>query len=318
VNLSPASVAMLEAAQVMPFRLRPGDEASCLNLYQPRMPRILGAPDAMIDRGGFTFKSTLAQTDDEKRNPWMLLDRQLPDRVIPAIGDYNTVMWLMHLGLEQELAITDERGAEARLCIVAMLSGSVLQGELIVAESHFVELFPSIGGYGFFLIDAPPEVTLGLSPGLESDLSDYGLDVVSTADRLDRYMAVENTYLSTFQTLGGLGVVLGTFGLGAVLWRNVLERRGELALMRALGYRRMALGLMVLAENSALLLSGLAAGVVSAMLAVAPHALSSPAGIPWTSLALTLVAVALVGTLAGIVAIVPALSSPLLPALRKE
>ena len=39
---------------------------------------------------------------------------------------------------------------------------------------------------------------------------------------------MENTYLSTFQTLGGLGLVLGTFGLAAVLLRNVLERRREL------------------------------------------------------------------------------------------
>lgn len=47
---------------------------------------------------------------------------------------------------------------------------------------------------------------------------------------------MQNTYLSTFLVLGGLGVLLGTLGLGAVLLRGVVERRGELALLRELGF----------------------------------------------------------------------------------
>jgi len=39
---------------------------------------------------------------------------------------------------------------------------------------------------------------------------------------------VQNTYLGTFQILGGLGLLLGSAGLGIVVLRNVLERRGEL------------------------------------------------------------------------------------------
>ena len=52
---------------------------------------------------------------------------------------------------------------------------------------------------------------------LENRLADAGLDVVDPAERLRCYQAVENTYLSTFQALGVLGLVLGTLGLGAVL-----------------------------------------------------------------------------------------------------
>ena len=65
----------------------------------------------------------------------------------------------------------------------------------------------------------------------------FGGDATSTAERLARFHRVENTYLSTFQTLGGLGLLLGTVGLATVLLRNVLERRRELALLAAVGYR---------------------------------------------------------------------------------
>ena len=69
------------------------------------------------------------------------------------------------------------------------------------------------------------------------------------AEQLAQFLAVQNTYLSTFQSLGALGLLLGTIGLAVVQLRSVLERRGELALMRATGFRRGRLVRMVMWEN---------------------------------------------------------------------
>ena len=77
-----------------------------------------------------------------------------------------------------------------------------------------------------------------MSATIEDALVDFGADATGTAERLAEFHRVENTYLSTFQTLGGLGLLLGTVGLATVLLRNVLERRRELALLGAVGYRR--------------------------------------------------------------------------------
>ncbi len=55
------------------------------------------------------------------------------------------------------------------------------------------------------------------------------MQIESTRSRLMNLMAVQNTYLSTFQSLGGLGLILGTFGLAVVQLRSAMERRGELA-----------------------------------------------------------------------------------------
>jgi len=318
LNLSPSTMDVLDRSRVMPFRLQPGDETSCLNLYRPDRPRILGATKPMIDRGGFQFAASLAQTDQEGRNPWTLLDRKLPDGAVPAIGDYNTVMWLLHLGLGQDLTMNDHAGRPIRLRVVGMLSGSVLQGELVIAESRFLELFPSVSGYRVFLVDTPVGDVDRARTSLEADLGDYGFDAIATVDRLSAYHVVENAYLTTFQTLGGLGMVLGTFGLAAVLLRNVFERRGELALMRSLGFRRWSLAWMVLTENAVMLLAGLGIGVLSAVLAIMPHLASKPSAIPWTSLGVTLAAILLTGTAAGAVAVASTLRSPLLPALRTE
>jgi ABC-type lipoprotein release transport system permease subunit len=318
LNLTEAAQQTLAGVTYVPFRLQAGDETSCLNPYQPVQPRLLGATDAMITRGGFGFSRVLAPSEAERRNPWIVLCRTLSDGAIPAIADEAAARWQLRLGLGDELAITDQRGQTARLRLVALLRGSVLQGELIVAESQFLRLFPSIVGYAFYVIDTPAGRAAQVEQTLERELADYGLAVTPTERRLAELFAVQNTYLSTFQTLGGLGLLLGTVGLAAILLRNVWERRSELALLRTLGFSRAVIGLSVLAENAVLLAAGLAIGLLSAAVVVTPQVVARATPIPWASLLLTFLAVLGTGLLAGVLALISALRAPLLPALRLE
>jgi ABC-type antimicrobial peptide transport system permease subunit len=103
-----------------------------------------------------------------------------------------------------------------------------------------------------------------------------------------------------------------------VLLRNVIERRRELALLRAVGYNRTHFALMVIAENALLLFCGLATGTVCALLAIAPVLAERGGRFPLVSLGGLLLAVVASGMAASLVATVAALRSPLLPALRAE
>ena len=138
------------------------------------------------------------------------------------------------------------------------------------------------------------------------------------ADRLAGFLAVQNTYLSTFQALGGLGLLLGTLGLATVMLRNVLERRSELALLRGIGYRNGSLTWLVMAENALLLLWGLASGTIAALLAMGPHLLTTGADVPWPTVATILLGVVIVGTLASLFAVYEAVSTPIVSTLRGE
>ena len=144
------------------------------------------------------------------------------------------------------------------------VSDSILQGQLIISEQNFTRLFPSLQGYRFFLIDDPSvrsaEQADRVAGVVERDLAPFGFDAVSTAERLAAFHRVENTYLSTFQALGGLGLLLGTIGLSAIMFRNVLERRRELALLGAVGYDARRISTMIAAEASVLVGAGVIAG----------------------------------------------------------
>ncbi len=311
----------LAEASYTRFRLRPGDDASCLNLYQPREPRILAATEDFIESNRFAFQDSLkGASDAEKANPWLLLNREFADGAIPVIADANSMTYVLHKKLGEDFVLEQSGGAEpVRLRLVASLSDSLFQSELLMSEKIFLRLFPEIEGYSFFLIDAPASVQLAaLSGHLEERLADFGFDAVSTSERIAEFHRVENTYLSTFQMLGGLGLALGTLGLAAVLLRNVLERRRELALLRAVGYGQKHFAAMVIAENAFLLFSGLIIGTACALLAIAPVWLARGGRLPIASLSLLLLVVAVSGLMASIAATMAAIRSPLLPSLRAE
>ncbi len=307
----------LDSATLEPFRLLPGEDASCLNLYEPKNPRILAPRDSFLAQGRFAFQSSLAVTEAERANPWLLLHRDEPDDAVPVIADANSMTYVLHRKLGDEFVMT--RGDQTiRLRLVAALADSVFQGELLMSQANFLRLFPDHQGYRFALVEAPPEQAGEVSRTLEDALADFGADAKSTVERLAEFHRVENTYLSTFQTLGGLGLLLGTLGLGAVLMRNVLERRRELALLQAVGYRRIHVLGMVLAENVWLLIAGLVMGTVCALVAIAPVIVERGGRLPLVSLALLLGSVLVVGLTASLGATTTALRSPLLPALKAE
>src|SRR5439155_16987493 len=121
-------------------------------------------------------------------------------------------------------------------------------------------------GYNFFLIQPPAGREMEVKQLLERALAERGFEVTPTAQRLESYLAVEGTYLTTFQALGGLGLVLGSLGLAVVLLRAVWERRGELAVVGAAGYRPAGPGLVGAVGKAFLVLVGLARGAASALL----------------------------------------------------
>ena len=302
--------------QVFSLRLLPGGDVSCLNLYLPQKPRILGVPKEMVERGGFRFRELSDKQRDE--NPWNLLQAEFGDGTIPAFGDANSMHWIMHLGLGDELELLDEAGQPLRLRLVGLLETSIYQSEILISEQRLQRHFPSLSGHSFFLVEQGSGAAAEVKSVLEKRLRRYGFDLIATDQRLAAYREVENTYLSTFQSLGGLGLLLGTLGLGLAVVRNVAERRGELATLQAVGFRHGSLASMLSLESGFVLIIGIALGTVTALIAVAPRLVTVAANVEWIALTATLLVIFLVGLLVTTTAVYGCLRTPLLRALKTE
>lgn len=312
---------VLEGAEIVSLALSEGDDVSCLNLQRPQRPRVLGVPPEMVQRGGFRFQSTRGGEDRE--NPWKLLHESTAGGrsdipVIPAVADANSARWILKKSLGDAIEVPGRNGQPVKLRLVGLLSRSIFQGELLIARDRFERHLRGSPGRQYFLVRSPEGRQEAVAEALRKGLREMGVTVTPTADLLARYAQVQNTYLATFRTLGGLGLFLGTFGVVAVLLRNVVERRRQLALMLALGFpRRRLVGMLVL-ENGLLLVGGMAIGAVSALVAVAPHLGSTVAAVRWGELALTLGACLAVGVTCCLVGAAASVRSELLGALRTE
>lgn len=304
-------------SEVLGMRLTAGPQATCDNLNRPARPRLAGIDwNQPAQRQAFAFRSVAMDLAAEE-SPWSLLQADLGPDVLPAIADQPTLVWALGLTPGQGISYIDERGREFEVRIVAMLEPSVMQGKLLVDGSRLLERYPSLEGYGGFLVRRPG-TDVGATAGLIARAhADRGPSIVPTIEVMARFQALENTYLSIFLMLGGLGMVLGSLGLGVVVLRQVMDRRGELALLRAVGFSRARLmrGLMI--EHMALAAMGLAAGVAATAVALGP-ALGDGLAVPWLSLLLVLVMIML--SLAAWIALAAWISTraPLLEALRNE
>ncbi len=319
----------LEGIEVFPLRLRDGDDASCMNLFQATRPRILGVPESFINRGGFKFAATEAKTPEEKANPWLLLQQPAAENAVPIFCEQNTAQWMLGSGVGGELEIPPElrlpedirdpryRDKDVKFRIVGTFADSPFQSELVMADTFFLPRSPASAGYRVFLIRTPPGKEDAVARALALGFRANGMIATPTRERVAAYQAVIGAYLSTFQLLGGLGLLLGVLGLAVVVLRGVWERVGELALLRAVGYDTGQLQLLVLAENALLLVAGLAIGVLAALISVAPH-VADGAAVPWLRLAAILGLVLVVGLGVASAATAGILRVPLIPALRRE
>ena len=198
--------------RAVPFaRRRPGE----LPEPQPRAGAATarGAPG---DVGRQVFFIDTMDGLEPGDNPWSILESarealKLPADVVPAIADQSVMMWALSGGdmmkskkLGDTIDYTDEHGNPFKIQFVGQIADSIMQGNLIIPESDFIKRFPSESGYRVFLVDNPGERTDEVSDELNVALADHGFEWVSTTRRLGDLNAVQNTYLQTFQVLGGL------------------------------------------------------------------------------------------------------------------
>lgn len=322
-TLSAKEFETLRTVNILSFRERPGEDASCNNLFQVAQPTVLGVPTTLHEHQStvpVSDRFQWAAYDKSYESGWHALEQAASgsdNDPIPVVLDMNTAAWSLHQGAS--IGAISKVQFEDRVFYfktVGLLSNSVMQGKLLISEFNFTQVFPEISGYRYFLIHDEDRPTTEIAAALENGWSDQGLDVTSSAETLSKLLAVQNTYISAFQAIGALGLLLGTIGLAVVQVRSVLERRRELALMQAIGFSRSRISRLLLSEASLLLLGGLSIGVLAAIVAVVPYMLSGNSQTGLSEPLIMLGIVLVVGWIASLIAVIIALRQPVLENLN--
>lgn len=248
---------------ILPLRIGPGDDASCFNLNTVARPRLLAADAAAIARlGAFPVKQAIQGA----RKSWSILSE---GDVTRAFVDETTMLWVLKKKVGDRILYQDEWGREFPIEIAGTLDGTVFQGAFVVDEARFLTHYPSAHGPRLFLMDCDGQLEVR-QEALQKALADHGAVVTTTRERLAAFHGVENAYISIFQLLGGLGVIVGSAGLGLVTARNLIERRHEFSILHTLGVPEETTRRVVLLEAGQLIRWGLGIGTLAATLSILP------------------------------------------------
>ncbi len=248
---------------ILPFRIGAGDDASCFNLNSVTRPRLLATDTSALEqRGSFSIKSTAPGI----KPTWKSLRE---GDTLRAFIDETTLMWVLKKKPGDRIDYTDEQGNTFPIEIAGTLTGSVFQGSFIVDEQRYLERFPSTGGYQLFLADTSHDLTETRAI-LQRALTDLGSTITTTSDRLAAFNSVENTYISIFNVLGGLGVILGAAGLGIVTARNLAERQNEFTQLHQIGIPRKIIRSLIVRETRQFILWAIGIGLFAAIISVLP------------------------------------------------
>ncbi len=246
------------------FRTLSGDDASCLNLNRVSRPRLLGFDPADFDRRqAFTFATHT--TELNSNHLWLSLNETLDDGTIPAIADQTVIKWGLGKSVGDTLIYKNEMGDQVVLKLIGGLANSVFQGNVIISEENFINHFPSVSGSQVFLISGKDNEKV-----LQSSMRNYGLEIEPAKDRLMKFYQIENTYLNIYLQLGALGLLIGTIGLGIVIYRSLMEQRSELAILRASGYPKKRLFRIIFAEHLLMTISAILIGSIPAVISAIP------------------------------------------------
>jgi putative ABC transport system permease protein len=162
---------------------------------------------------------------------------------------------------------------------------------------HYFGLAPSVD----------PEVT---AAGLEAAFVASGLEAESIQQVVDDATAANLTFNRLVQGFLGLGLLVGVAALGVISARAVVERRQQIGVMRAIGFRTRMVQAAFLLESSFIALTSILAGTALGLLLawnIIRDQQSQPSWenleliVPWVNLAvifLVVYAVAIAATLA--------------------
>ncbi len=275
---------------VLPIRIGQGDDASCFNLNYTENPRLLAVESGELSqRGAFTFHSIKNGLDVSKG--WDLLKQSDASGAIPAIVDSATLQWALKKKLGDRLEYLDSRGQLFEVELIGAISDTVFQGSLLIDEAAFLKKFPQHEGYRLFLVDSWSEEISAKRADIEFALGPWGGQVELSSDRLQSFHEVENTYIAIFHVLGGLGVILGSAGLGVVVARNLSERRHEFALLDAIGIPTVIRRKIVFSELRTLVGWGMGVGLCAAIVSIIPSMKHLGVAAPVLNLSVLVVAI---------------------------
>ena len=256
-------------AEVLQIFRYSSDDASCLNLNKVSHPTVLGVDMEQLGRSHFTIDRALDENGRNKGKGENQFEafRYRTDDVYPVLVDETVLTWGLALQLGDTIFYKGSNGKNVALCLSGALRNSIFQGNILIDNHLFAEIWNEITGSEVMLVKVNESETENVKMLISQALSSFGVHVMTTNDRLEMFHSVTDTYLTIFLMLGSVGLLLGIMSFIIVVRKNLASRMREIHVYRSLGFPDKKIARFLYVENSIVPLYAIGTGCIGSVLA---------------------------------------------------
>ncbi len=100
-----------------------------------------------------------------------------------------------------------------------------------------------------------------ISKKMEQEFLDSGMKTFIVREELESMLGTMTSFMTLMRAFLGLGLIVGIAGLGIITIRSVAERRQQIGMLRAIGFKRSMIQTSFLIESSYIALLGILMGI---------------------------------------------------------
>ncbi len=275
---------------ILQFYRHGGDDASCLNLNKAPQPTVLGVDADLLADASFTFAATINGLP-RNHSVWAALSQKRGD-CYPVVADQTVLQWGLMKSVGDTITYLNRKGEPVVLQFIGGLNTSIFQGNLLMDKSLFSEIWGE-NGSELMLVQTPDSTKQDVKQLLSQALANYGLQLSFCNERLKEFNSVTDSYLTIFLMLGGLGLLIGLFGMLLVIKRGLLDRVGEISTLSAIGFDAGSIKRQLFRESMVVPLYAIAAGTIASLVAVA-SAIPAVSLLTWATMIVILVSLMMI------------------------
>jgi len=228
-----------------------------------------GVPDKFIETNGYGFNEVawdLIDPDDSMehtdKNVWNAL-KVSPDYVIvdSTFGESGFIGMSMGGTVKagDTITVSSLDGTQYNKTVIGI---SKLLGfrAVFLYEPYAGQQFNAVEKNLHLISIKGEHDTRDAANDLRKELVLYGFYALVVKETIQEILTVQNNFFNLFNAFLSLGLIIGIVGLGIVTLRSVYERRHEIGMMRAIGFKRHSVVISFLGESTFIAGSGLLIG----------------------------------------------------------
>lgn len=234
-----------------------------LNTTETTYYNVIGCPENFLQNTSYEFLRYSDQFESE-REVWNALETDSSYVIIDGTiepQEYGPSYGFITADVGDTITLVNSTGSPHSFEIIGVLKETFIQGFFMsdqAAEEKFDVSNPTL--FMFKLTD--DSKSSEIAKELEAEFFYHGMQPIVISEIVEMFTSALNMFFNLFTAFLGAGLIIGVSALGIITLRSVHERRLEIGMMRAIGFKRRMVRRAFLLEATLIAVWGILIGTL--------------------------------------------------------